>query len=100
MRDKLAEKLNVLRDTLYVVNKEHWMLWSDDTEITDLPADTLSLMVVLDENRMKQSHDGGSKGDADADEEEEEEEEDTEGEESLLGFNRCKHLKGIFLIIC
>lgn len=51
--DKFVEKLNVLRDILYVVNKEYWMLWSDDIEIIIFFVDILSLMVVLDENRMK-----------------------------------------------
>lgn len=98
VRDKLAKKLNVLRDTLYVVNKEYGMLWEDDKEIKDFPADTLSLMIVLDENRMKQAHDGGSKSDADADSEDDDEEEDNdvnEREESLRFIN-CKHFKGIF----
>lgn len=97
VRDKLAKKLNVLRDTLYVVNKECGMLLEDDKEIKDFPADTLDLMIVLDENRMKQTHDGGSKSDTDDDSEDDDEDEDNdvnEGEGSLLGCKHCKNFKG------
>lgn len=63
----LAVKLDVSRDTLYVVNVDHGVLWEDNKEMRDLSADTLSLMIVLDENRLKQTNDGRSKGDTDDD---------------------------------
>lgn len=85
MRENLARKLEVSRDTLYVVNVDHGILWEDNKGIRDLSADTLSLMIVLDENRMKPTDDGRPDTDDSDDDFDEEEEE-------------CKH-EGIFLII-
>lgn len=65
VREKVAEKLKVLSDTLYVVNEEHGMLWDDDKEIKDIYADTLSIMIVLHKDRMKQTNDGCSDSDRD-----------------------------------
>lgn len=64
---------------------DHGILWEDNKGIRDLSADTLSLMIVLDENRMKPTYNGRSDTDDSGDDY------DEEGEE-------CKH-EGIFLII-
>lgn len=99
VREMLAVKLDVSRDTLYVVNVDHGVLWEDNKEMRDLSADTLSLMIVLDENRMKQTNDGRSKGDTDDDSEDNDDDDDDddldnnheEYEELSTVYSKCKH---------
>lgn len=57
---------------------DNGILWEDNKGIRDLSADTLSLMIVLNENRMKPTNDGRPDTDDDYDKEAE----------------KCKH-KGI-----
>lgn len=81
VRENLARKLEISRDTLYVVNVDNGILWEDNKGIRDLSADTLSLMIVLNENRMKPTNDGRPDTDASSDDYDKESE-------------KCKH-KGI-----
>lgn len=84
--ENFVRKLEVLRDILYVVNMDYGILWEDNKGIRDFFVDILSLMIVLDENRiMKLIYNDCSDIDDSGDDY------DEEGEE-------CKY-EGIFLII-
>lgn len=97
----LAVKLDVSRDTLYVVNVDHGVLWEDNKEMRDLSADTLSLMIVLDENRMKQTNEGDTDDDSGDNDDNDDDDyyddldnNDEEYEELSTADSKCKH-KGI-----
>lgn len=52
VRDILARELDVVRDTLCVVDINTGRLWNDDKDVNGLLA-PLTLMIALDEDRMK-----------------------------------------------
>lgn len=100
-------KLDVSRDTLYVVSEDHGVLWEDNKEIRDLFADTLRLMIVLDENRMKQTNDGRSTDDDSEDNDdtdhdcyEDVDNNDEEYEELSTVDSKCKHKGILFFGFC
>lgn len=52
VRDILARELDVVRGTLCVVDRNTGRLWNDDKDVNGLLA-PLTLMIALDEDRMK-----------------------------------------------
>lgn len=96
VRDYLAKKLDVVRGTLYVVDENTGTLWNDDKDVEGL-LEPITLMIALDDNRMKQTpHDHN------ADDDDDDDNDDTyeellmrEGSDNKMN---CKHFKGNFSI--
>lgn len=93
VRDILARELDVVRGTLCVVDRNTGTLWNDDNDVSGL-LEPLTLMIALDEDRMKLILHGNNANEGD----------DNDKYDGRLKRKKgkikknCKHFKGNILI--